>query len=260
MGSLAPKEVTLIHKIRSIALEAGEIINSFVPARGAVEYDLKEDMSPVTRADEAANDHIVAAIKGIQPDAVIIAEESAGSTQPIENVCEPFWLVDPLDGTKEFIAGRDEFTVNIALIVKREPYLGVIYLPARDCLYWGQNGAGAYRSSGKENPIQISTRSIPTNGPTAVSSRSHSNPATQQWLSQQQITQFQAAGSSLKFCKVAEGSADLYPRFGRTMEWDIAAGHAILAAAGGRVRTIAGGNLHYGKPGFENPNFLAEGG
>ncbi|MBT06338.1 MAG: 3'(2'),5'-bisphosphate nucleotidase [Rhodospirillaceae bacterium] len=260
MGSLVPTGSTLIHQVCSIAAEAGAIINSFVPISGVVEYDLKHDMSPVTKADKAANDHIVTALKRIQPGAVIVAEESVESMEAIKNVSEPFWLVDPLDGTKEFIAGRDEFTVNIALIVHRKPQLGVIYLPAQDCIYWGENGVGAFRASGGENPIQISTRPIPPAGPTAVGSRSHSNAATEEWLSQQKIRDFQAAGSSLKFCKVAEGSADIYPRFGRTMEWDIAAGHAILAAAGGRIRTITGERLRYGKPGFENPNFLADGG
>ena len=184
-----------------------------------------------------------------------MAEEGGGAHEQTTR-----WIVDPLDGTKEFIAGRDEFTVNIALIAQRKPQLGVIYLPAQDLIYWGENGVGAFRAFGEKSPIQISTRPIPPTGPTAMGSRSHFNAATQEWLSQQRITDFQAAGSSLKFCKIAEGSADIYPRFGRTMEWDIAAGHAILEAAGGRVRTIAGGSLRYGKPRFENPNFLADGG
>ena len=260
MGSLVPTGSALIHQVCSIAAEAGAIINSFIPISGVVEYDLKHDMSPVTKADKAANHHIVTALRRIQPGAVIVAEESAGSTDAVENASEPFWLVDPLDGTKEFIAGRDEFTVNIALIAQRKPQLGVIYLPAQDLIYWGENGVGAFRAFGEKSPIQISTRPIPPTGPTAMGSRSHFNAATQEWLSQQRITDFQAAGSSLKFCKIAEGSADIYPRFGRTMEWDIAAGHAILEAAGGRVRTIAGGSLRYGKPRFENPNFLADGG
>jgi len=259
MGRKSLESTNLIGEICTIAKNAGQIINSFILGEGQLEYRLKEDMSPVTAADEAANSYIVAAITNLKPAMPIIAEESIGSEESINSEDGPFWLVDPLDGTKEFIAGRDEFTVNIALITNAIPTLGVIYLPAQDCIYWGQTGKGAFKAHGNQNPIQIHTKQTPARGATVVGSRSHSNTQTEEWLSEQKIVSFQPAGSSLKFCKVAEGSADLYPRFGRTMEWDTAAGHAILLAAGGRVETTTGAPLTYGKPHFENPHFLARG-
>ena len=169
-----------------------------------------------------------------------------------------FWLVDPLDGTKEFISRNGEFTVNIALVEGGQPVLGVVLAPALGKVWWGAMGHGArMRDEAGERPIAARPR--PAEGVVAVASRSHSDAQTEAFLDAQGVAERISAGSSLKFCLVAEGRADLYPRFGRTMEWDTAAGHAVLAAAGGRVTTRDGAPFLYRKPGFENPAFIAAG-
>ena len=248
---------TIMRDLSVIAEEAGRIINTYIGGTSLPEYRVKSDLSPVTAADEAANTFIVNSLKALKLGLPIIAEESINtSTMPaIDN--RSFWLVDPLDGTKEFIAGRDEFTVNIALIKGGTPLIGVIHLPAKNVTYTGHRSTGAFKRQGPQQPSRIRTRKTPPEGPTVVASRSHFNPETKAWLSGRKIAKFSEAGSSLKFCQIAEGAADLYPRLGRTMEWDIAAGHAILSAAGGRVETTTGEPLCYGKPQFENPYFIA---
>jgi 3'(2'), 5'-bisphosphate nucleotidase len=169
-----------------------------------------------------------------------------------------FWLVDPLDGTKEFISRNGEFTVNIALVEGRDPVLGVVLAPARGKVWWGAVGHGAMmRDAAGERPIAVRKR--PAEGAVAVASRSHSDAATEAFLDEQRVAERISAGSSLKFCLVAEGRADLYPRFGPTMEWDTAAGNAVLAAAGGKVTTTDGAPFRYRKPGFRNPEFIASG-
>jgi 3'(2'), 5'-bisphosphate nucleotidase len=241
--------------ILAIAREAGLLIES-IRARGTAVRE-KSDASPVTEADEAANDFIVARLAALTPDIPIIAEESVAAGI-VPEVGERFWLVDPLDGTREFIAGRDEYTVNIALIEARVPTLGVIDLPAKGETYLGIVGDGAWRIvDGKREAI--AARTVPSVDPIAVASRSHGDAKTDTWLSEAGVGECVRAGSSAKFCVLACGKADLYPRFGRTMEWDIAAGHAILAAAGGSVQTLDGAPFLYAKPGFENPAFIARG-
>lgn len=242
----------------AIAREAGAIIMGFDPRRVVVRR--KGDRTPVTDADEAANALIAARLKELDPDIPLIAEESVAAGEVPPTSGPRFWLVDPLDGTKEFIAGRDEFTVNIALIERRRPALGVIYLPALDRLYYGIARAGAFRRNGTAAAQPIHVRKLPAEGATVVASRSHFTAETERWLSSVAVAATRFVGSSLKFCLLAEGRADLYPRLGRTMEWDIAAGHALLAAAGGHLATLDGGELTYGKSGFENPHFIARGG
>src|SRR5690606_8097654 len=170
-----------------------------------------------------------------------------------------FWLVDPLDGTREFIGRNGEFTVNIALVEAGRAVLGVVLAPAIDRLFAGAAGLGAFvDEAGARRPIAC--RPPPAQGLTVVASRSHGDPAAlDAFLPGRKVAEIRSAGSSLKLCLVAAGEADLYPRLGRTMEWDIAAGHAILAAAGGRIEDLHGRPLGYGKPGFENPHFVAMG-
>lgn len=217
----------------------------------------KSDNSPVTQADIAANKYITKALAKLASHIPVIAEEdeTLGS-----NSHKRFFLVDPLDGTRSFVRGEPEFTVNIGLIENNKPVLGVIYCPPQDILYFGQVGGNAYKQTGDKKPEVIKTRKAPQDGLTVVRSRSHPSQKTNDYLQSLNVKELISGSSSVKFCMVAEGSADIYPRFGRTMEWDTAAGHAILEAAGGRVETADGKEFLYGKEGFENPAFIAFGG
>ena len=220
----------------------------------------KADRSPVTDADHAAEAIIVAGLRKLTPDLAVVAEEEMAAGHVPELKGRPFWLVDPLDGTKEFIKKNGEFTVNIALIENGAPRFGVVYLPATDTSYVGLVGKGATLQRGAVPTQPIATRRPPVEGLTVLASRSHANDeALYEFLSTRNVRERISAGSSLKFCRVAEGIADLYPRFGRTMEWDTAAGQAVLMAAGGTVRKLDGTPLDYGKPGYENPHFIASG-
>jgi 3'(2'), 5'-bisphosphate nucleotidase len=225
----------------------------------------KADASPVTVADEAAEKIILQDLTQFAPGIPVVAEESVAAGK-VPVVAERFFLVDPLDGTKEFISHRDEFTVNVALIENGEPVLGVVYAPARHELYWGDVRAKKAGHIGADPDgtmpslgAAISARIAPPRGLVAVASRSHRTPETDAFLANYPVTEFKSVGSSLKFCLVAAGQADLYPRIGTTMEWDTAAGQAVLMAAGGSVRTLEGTPFRYGKPGFKNGNFVARG-
>jgi sulfate adenylyltransferase subunit 2/3'(2'), 5'-bisphosphate nucleotidase len=224
--------------------------------------DAKGDASPVTEADRAAEAIILENLKHLAPDIPVVAEEEAAAGR-IPETSGRFFLVDPLDGTKEFISRNGEFTVNIALIENGEPVYGAVYAPVPGKLYWGARGEGAYMAEVKDGQIgpsqPIRVRIPPAGGIAAVGSRSHGGDETQAYLKAFDVAEFKAAGSSLKFCLVAEGVADLYPRMGPTMEWDTAAGDAVLRAAGGRVETLDRSPLAYGKPGFRNPHFVAFG-
>jgi 3'(2'), 5'-bisphosphate nucleotidase len=225
----------------------------------------KADASPVTAADEAAEKILLADLAVIAPGVPVVAEESVAAGH-VPVIAERFFLVDPLDGTREFVSHRDEFTVNVALIDAGEPVLGVVFAPARRELYWGDVRAGKAGVIDADPDgtmpslgTAISARVRPAGGLTAVASRSHRTPETDAFLTNYSIAEFRSIGSSLKFCLVAAGQADLYPRLGTTMEWDTAAGHAVLSAAGGRVTGLAGEPFRYGKPGFKNGNFVAWG-
>lgn len=222
----------------------------------------KDDASPVTEADERAEALIVAGLRELDPTIAVVAEEMAARGQA-DGAAARFWLVDPLDGTKEFVSRNGEFTVNIALIEGGQPVLGVVAVPARGLLYAGVQGHGAWVEDEARPGLRraISVRPVPAEGLTVVASRSHGDaPALAAFLAGRPVARCIDAGSSLKLCLLADGLADLYPRLGRTMEWDIAAGHAVLAAAGGALCTLDGAPLRYGKPGFENPHFVACGG
>jgi len=235
---------------------------------GPIDVREKEDSFPVTAADEAAEAVILASLAERAPAVPVIAEEAV-SNGTVPEIGRRFFLVDPLDGTKEFIARNGEFTVNIALIENGEPVVGAVYAPAIGRLFLGIVGKGARETriaDGKSGAWHdIAVRNPPTKGLTAVASRSHSSPETEEFLARLPVTERVAAGSSLKFCLIAAGEADIYPRMGRTMEWDTAAGHAVLVAAGGRVMLTDGTPLGYGKRGvdrdmdFANTAFTAYG-
>jgi 3'(2'), 5'-bisphosphate nucleotidase len=226
----------------------------------ATDFDVssKVDASPVTAADERAEAIILDALAAITPEIPVISEEAASAGR-IPHVDHRFWLVDPLDGTKEFISRNGEFTVNIALIENNQPVLGVVLAPALNRLFAGVVGEGAFIEDATGRRA-IHCRAAPPEGLTVVSSRSHGDAeALDAFLAGRKVAASVNAGSSLKLCLIAAGEADMYPRLGRTMEWDIAAGHAVLSAAGGRVKTLAGNELSYGKDGLDNPHFVATG-
>ncbi len=224
----------------------------------------KADLSPVTEADEKAERVILAGLREHFPDVPVVAEEQAAAGI-VPLTAEDFFLVDPLDGTKEFVSRNGEFTVNIARIRNGVPVTGVVYAPACKMLYWGEAGRAAVAEFGVEDSFAsvqwkvCSVRQAPASGLTVIASRSHRDAETDAYLAKVKVAKLISAGSSLKFCKVACGAADLYPRFGRTMEWDTAAGQAVLEAAGGKVVDVSGAPLRYGKRqrGFDNPGFIA---
>jgi len=244
------------------ALEAGAVAARIY--HGGFEVAVKADATPVTTADHAAEEVILRHLARHLPGIPVVAEEQAAAgIVPVTG--REFFLVDPLDGTKEFINRSGDFTVNIALVSAGRPVLGVVYAPATGRLFAGDVMAGeAWRMQREPGatgsaPEPIRVRPVPAAGVTAVASRSHRTPETDAYLSRYAVAELTSVGSSLKFCLVAEGSADLYPRLGPTMEWDTAAGHAVLAAAGGTVAGPDGTPLAYGKPDFRNPWFVAAG-
>ena len=248
----------LLAEATRLALLAGAEIMTFY--KGDMDVRKKSDASPVTAADEAAEALILPGLRAATPDIPVVAEEEMSDGKQVDVGDAPFWLVDPLDGTKEFVAHRDEFTVNIALIVDSRPALGVVYAPALDVTYdaAGPGTATVKRADGPVTPI--ATRAVPADGMTVIGSRSHANTEKiDALLKTLTVADFVSAGSSIKFCLVAEGKADLYPRFGPTREWDTAAGHAVLAAAGGTVLTPDGAPFLYAKPDFLNGEFIAWG-
>lgn len=256
-------DVELLRAIAALAEEAGSAIMKFYGS--GVSVQAKADATPVTEADHAAEAIILPALERLLPGVPIIAEEavSQGHIPRIGDAGDArrrFWLVDPLDGTKEFLSHNGEFTVNIALIEGSRPRLGVVHLPALAATYAGAASGTATVARRNEAPHPIAARTPPADGIIVLASRSHGDAAAlEAFLADEHVAARQNAGSSLKFCRIAEGIADLYPRLGRTMEWDTAAGHAVLAAAGGRVETLEGAELGYGKPDFENPHFVARG-
>ena len=285
----------LLQAVAAIARAAGDVVMAIYATDFAVHG--KADASPVTAADEQAETLILAGLRRLTPHIPIVAEEAAAAGHaPLLAAGQRFWLVDPLDGTREFVARNGEFTVNIALIEHGRPVLGVVLAPAvavvmapamasamaramapavaaplvepsagpLGCLYAGIVGQGAWVEDAAGRRA-IHCRPQPADGLTVLASRSHGDAAALHaflagYLAGRRVAHLGTAGSSLKLCLLAAGQADVYPRLGRTMEWDIAAGHAVLAAAGGSVCRVDDGRpLGYGKPGFENPHFVAAG-
>jgi 3'(2'), 5'-bisphosphate nucleotidase len=251
---------TLVPVMRRLAIDAGALIMDIYEADD-FDVKLKSDASPVTEADEAADALISAGLRDAFPDLMLVTEEQAASHGQSG---QTFLIVDPLDGTKEFINRRGDFTVNIALVEDGVPTRGVVYAPARKRMFFTLSDGvsveekGAFDPSriGDTQPIHVST---PDNGALmVVASKSHRDQATEEYIGKYAVRDMTSAGSSLKFCLVATGEADLYPRLGRTMEWDTAAGHAVLSGAGGRVvRFDDHTTLTYGKDSFANPFFIA---
>ena len=247
---------SLLVALTPLIREAGALVMRIYATDFQVE--IKEDESPVTMADQCAEKVIFAGLKRIAPEIPVVGEEAA-SAGNIPDVSNRFWLVDPIDGTKEFISRNGEFTVNIALIDHGIPVLGLVLAPAIGRLFAGAAGLGAWVED-HQGRRSISVRTVPLEGLTVVGSRHHGDDsAVKALLAGRRIAAHKTVGSSLKLCLVAEGMADVYPRFGRTMEWDTAAGDAVLRAAGGSTRTIGGDVLVYAKPEFENPDFVAWG-
>ena len=250
----------LAREMRRLALEAGDAIMEVYDS-GSFEVRAKSDDSPVTEADERADTLISRGLAEAFPGVRLVTEEQADSHGAAE---AEFLIVDPLDGTKEFLKRRGDFTVNIAFVRDGVPLRGVVYAPARQRMFWTRADGQSVEEAGpfdKAAPGALREIRVADPDPTAlrvVASKSHRDAATDAYIGRYAVTDFKSAGSSLKFCLVAAGEADLYPRLGRTMEWDTAAGHAVLSGAGGEViRFDDHSPLRYGKPGFENPFFIA---
>jgi 3'(2'), 5'-bisphosphate nucleotidase len=245
-----------------IAAEAGTVVMRHY---GSCEARAKEDRSPVTAADEEAEKLILSRLAEHFPGVPVVAEEMMAAGAQVA-AASRFFLVDPLDGTREFLSGNGEFTVNIAEIRDGVPVMGVVHAPAINRLFVGGLGqgsekTGAFEMTGELNAVRsIAVRPAPATGWRAIGSRSHNDEKTAEFLKRFPVTDFVSAGSSLKFCLVAAGEADIYARAGRTMEWDTAAGQAVLLAAGGSMTLWSGEPFTYGKTGFENPAFVARGG
>ena len=305
---MLPDRAALAAALRKIALRAGHEILAVYASDFAVRG--KADASPVTEADTRAERVILEGLGECAPGVPVVAEESAAAGNVPDVGSGPFFLVDPLDGTREFIGRNGEFTVNVALIEDGAPTVGVVHLPVLDETFWTAGDGVAWRtrgggsagrtdqrprrpasspgagragsagaatgSNGAEGDAgiavpagagvgttgaaeRIACRTPGDGGLVVIASRSHRDPETDRYLERFEVAEIVSAGSSLKFCRIAEGAADLYPRLGRTMEWDVAAGHAIVNAAGGSVETIDGAPLTYGKPGFDNPHFVVRG-
>lgn len=249
----------LLARMVEIARDAGALIMRHYA--GEIEHRQKSDKSPVTVADEDAERYIIARLNVVAPGIPVVAEESCAAGNYPDVATGVFFLVDPLDGTKEFLSRNGEFTVNIALIEHGHPSAGVVYAPAIGRLFWG-SGTLACEQKGETPPVEIRTRTAPAEGMIAIASRSHRDKFTEEFLALYPIAKLVTAGSSLKFCVIAAGEADIYPRHGQTMEWDTAAGHAVLLAAGGVVTRLDGKTpLTYGNAAekFANPSFIAWG-
>jgi 3'(2'), 5'-bisphosphate nucleotidase len=257
----------LLDELCSLVSRAGAAI---LAARSQpLQTRTKEDHSPVTAADHASEAIMLEGISSLLPGVSVVSEEAVATSAPA-NLTESFALVDPLDGTREFVAGRDEFTINVALVSEGRPWLGIVAAPARGLLWRGIEGGGAERllltpgsrvSAARER-TPIHTRAYPRSGLIAAVSRSHLDARTSAWLARLPVADRLASGSAVKFCQIAEGAADVYPRFSTTCEWDVAAGHAVLAAAGGILIATGGAEaLTYGRldSGFRVPGFVAWG-
>lgn len=247
-----------IASVVAIALDAGRAIMAVYQSEIAVSH--KEDNSPLTQADLAAHDIIMSGLAALQPELPVISEESASIPFEERKQWNRYWLVDPLDGTREFIKRNGEFTVNIALIDDHQPVMGVVYAPALDLLFFSAKGEGAYRQLGDKQPQSIHARAFDPTQVTVAGSRSHAGERLLGFLDRIGPHMLISMGSSLKICLVAEGRADVYPRLGLTSEWDTAAAQCVLEEAGGRLMDTDGHVLRYNaKESLLNPEFFAVG-
>ena len=244
------------HSLRIAGQAAATIMAHY---QGEISVVSKSDGSPVTDADREADTMIVRALRTLTPDIPVVSEESVAAGDIPDVSGGTFWLVDPLDGTRGFIDRTGDFSVNIGLIRHGDPALGVILAPIEGRSWCGIVGHGAFEQGDGDIAQPITVREADPAALTVVASRSHRNPALEQYIADNGITHAVARGSAVKFCLVARGDADLYPRTSPTMEWDTAAGHAILVAAGGTMTSFDGSRFRYGKPGFLNGCFMVRG-
>jgi 3'(2'), 5'-bisphosphate nucleotidase len=244
-------------EVCELAREAGKQIMRFYEGEAAVTW--KKDASPLTAADRASHDFLVNGLQSLMPEAAVVSEESEDAINSSIDGGTLFWLVDPLDGTKEFLKGTNEFTVNVALMDGRLPVLGVVHAPALSLTYYGMRNFGSWREVDGEPAVPISTRQADSSELAVVASKDHAGPLVNAMLGRLARPQLQSMGSSLKFCLVAEGKADLYLRDLPTMEWDTAAAQCIVEAAGGGIYSLDGQALLYGKPGLKNPAIMTVG-
>ncbi len=239
----------------ALARDAGNATMTYYDGPSVAGLREKEDRSPVTLAAEVAHEILVEGLRRLDPDTPVISEEAEAAAFEIRSRWNRFWLVDPLDGTKEFIKRRDEFTVNVALIEDGEPVFGVVLAPALDLLYWAAKGEGAWREENTGPSQRIYSRPLPPGTPlTVVESLSHPSADLEEFLKTIPVARRVKAGSSLKFCWVAEGRADIYPRLGPTMEWDVAAGDCIYRQSGREGERPS--PLTYNKPDLRNTSFV----
>lgn len=246
----------MLTEVLKLSRDAGQRIMAVYDADES-DAQCKVDGSPLTEADLASHDTIVAGLEQLTPGLPILSEESAEVAYQVRQHWQRFWLIDPLDGTKEFIKRNGEFTVNVALIENGRPVLGVVHAPALGLSYFAEQGSGAFKQLGENTPTAISVAlHQPQEKIRMVGSRSHSDPRQDNLVAHLGGGEFQSMGSSLKLCLVAEGSAHLYPRLGPTMEWDTAAAHSVVLEAGGVVCTGSGEKLRYNKMDLHNPPFV----
>lgn len=246
-----------LENLCQIASEAGRRILPFF--QSSFSHRLKADNSPVTEADLASHAFLVDALSELSPQRIVISEESAGTEAMAQSPLEEYWLIDPLDGTKEFMKGKSEFTVNIALMREGRPMVGIVHAPALGITYFAETGKGSWRQAGQNPAMQIRTRQAQRHQLTVVASKDHSGPPVKRMLAKLNSPALTTIGSSLKFCLVAEGQADLYFRDLPTMEWDTAAAQCVVETAGGQVLDLTGGRLNYGKPALRNTGFVVVG-
>lgn len=267
MSEMFPEQ-QLIDEVLRIVRQAGDVVMAVYDGAGDGQSELavqhKDDNSPVTEADLRANAVLTAALNKVTPDIPVVSEEDPAS-HSFRRRDNRFWLLDPVDGTREFINRTGEFTVNVALLDHGYPVFGVVQAPAMNELFWG-SAHGAFCDAG-QGVERLSTRAFPgkdSNGQYVsalriVASRSHMNAETRDHIASMQPQELVGIGSSLKFCRIAQGQADYYPRLGPTCEWDTAAAQAVVEAAGGQVLTLRGERLGYGKPDVLNPYFIVTG-
>lgn len=250
----------LIEKVKTVAIQAGKRILQVYQSPHSIELEYKEDQSPLTLADRLSHDMIFNGLTELSPDLPIISEEGNYIRYEERKAFNTYWLVDPLDGTREFLNRTDEFTVNIALMENGLPVLGVVYVPVTAELFWAEADKGAFKMEELNNIIPLKTHTIDLNAKNLriLCSRSHINNATKEYIRKFDDPQLITTGSSLKFLWIAEKKADIYPRLGPTMEWDTAAAQIILQESGGRVERYDDSELlNYNKRSLKNPHFVA---
>ena len=251
----------MLDAVRAITAEAGRLILTHYGK--PIPVEVKADDSPLTQADRAAHYLLVDRLRALAPDVPVLSEESPAHEIEGREAWTRFWCVDPLDGTKEFIKGTGEFTVNVALIENGEAVLGVVHVPVKGLTYFATREGGAFKQVGDAEPEKIAIRAADPKALTVVASRDHAGPAVGAFVENLKASgaavDLTSMGSSLKFCLVAEGAADLYPRTVPTMEWDTAAAQAVVEAAGGRLTTLDGKRLRYNKAVLRNPSVMTAG-